>query len=108
MSDIVLQQQVENDNKIDTKIQRSTNNNVQLYKYFSYVVMIVILMYMCFYACTCFNSNKNQKFPESYINGSPRDDTQFSNSFDVEYEVKKLINMQEKILEQLQKSRRGN
>jgi hypothetical protein len=96
------------DTKLEIKPPRITDNCGNLYKYLVYAAIVITLIYLCFYANSCFKNNKNIEFPESYINGSPRDDPQVIDSFDVEFEVKKLIQMQEKFLEKLHASRGGN
>lgn len=78
------------------------------YKYLLYAIIICAIMFLLFHAFTCFQKNKCQDFQEPYINRSTRDDPQVIDSFDVEYEVKKLIKLQEKFLQKLQASRMGN
>lgn len=78
------------------------------YTYVLVVVVILLMMFLCFHAYTCFHTNQNMNFLEPYINGPPRTDTQADKPFDVDKEVKKLIQMQERFLEKLEQARRGN
>jgi uncharacterized CHY-type Zn-finger protein len=78
------------------------------YTYLLIASVVCLMIFLCYHAYSCFQCNKDINFAEPYINGSPRDDPQDDNAFDVGKEVKKLIQMQEKFLEKLENARRGN
>lgn len=93
----------------------SMDNNTTLKltgdKYKSYtcilaVIIVCIIILGCYYAYSCFCAN--QDIEESYINKQPRTDQPGDKAFDVDAEIKKLIQLQEQYLAKLQKSRLGN
>lgn len=83
-------------------------NKPKSYTYMLIIVILLLLIFLCYHAYSCFQMNQDIIFLESYKNGPPRSDPQSDNAFDVEKEVKKLIQMQERFLEKLQQARRGN
>jgi len=94
--------------KVLEPIPTNGGNESKSYTYMLVIVIILLLMFLFYHAYSCFHTNQNINFLEPYKNGSPRDDPQSDDSFDVEKEVKKLIQMQERFLEKLQRARRGN
>lgn len=96
-------------NKQDSEpIPKDGGNESNSYTYMLVIVIILLLMFLCYHAYSCFHTNQNMNFLEPYKNGSPRSDPQSDDAFDVDKEVKKLIQMQERFLEKLQQARRGN
>jgi hypothetical protein len=78
------------------------------YTYLLAIIVVILVVFLIYHAYSCFCNNQELEFSEPYINGSPRTDTPADNSFDVDDEVKKLIEMQETFLEELQNSRMEN
>ena len=75
---------------------------------FFIVVLIILVFFIICHTYYCFCENRDLECNEDYINGPPRTDPQFDEAFDVEREVKKLIQLQEEYLEKLQRYRLGN
>ena len=90
------------DNK-DTKTTKGGGNS---YTILLALIIVILVLFLMYHAYSCFCTNQNSIEP--YINESPRTDTQDDKPFDVGYEVKKLIQLQETYLEKLQRSRLGN
>lgn len=72
------------------------------------IIVVILVLFIIYHAYSCFCINQNLDFSEPYINKQPRTDPQDDNAFDVESEVKKLIQLQEQYLEKQQRSRMGN
>ena len=99
---------IENTNKTEIPSDQTKTVASSTYKLLLCVIIICVVLFIFFHATSCYHYNKNITFKESYINGSPRDDPQDDNSFDVGKEVKKLIQLQEQFLEKLERARKGN
>lgn len=76
-----------------------------LYTMMLSVCVVVIILFLIYHSYSCFCNNRESDVGESYINEQPRTDIQTDNSFDVDSEVKKLVQFQERHLEKLQRSR---
>ena len=81
---------------------------VNTYTYLLAIIVVVLVLFLVYHAYSCFYINQELDFTEPYINPQPRSDPQDDNPFDVDSEVKKLIQLQEQYLEKLQRSRLGN
>lgn len=99
---------VENNKEHVFNTIKGGNNEQKSYTHILIIVIILLLIFLFYHAYSCFQVNQDITFLESYKNGPPRSDPQSDNAFDVEKEVKKLIQMQEQFLEKLQQARRGN
>lgn len=75
------------------------------YTYLLALIVICLVIFMLYHAYSCFCENQDI---EPYINEQPRTDPQSDKAFDVDQEVKKLLQLQEQYLEQLQRTRLGN
>lgn len=90
--------------KDETKSKPANNT----YTYLLAIIVVVLVLFLLYHAYSCFYINQELDFTEPYINPQPRSDPQDDNPFDVDSEVKKLIQLQEQYLEKLQRSRLGN
>ena len=106
MSETIDPQSVEPpaDPFVDTKSKDVKTEHI-IYKYVIPILIVCIVVFVFYQAYVRFYENQHS---EPYINPQPRTDPQSDKSFDVDAEVKKLIQSQEKYLAELQKSRLGN
>lgn len=86
-------------------INTSVGDRNMSYTYLLAIIVVILVLFLVYHAYSCFCSNQDLNFSESYINGSPRTDPPDDNPFDVDDEVKKLIQLQEQYIEKLQSSR---
>ena len=75
-----------NNNEITTGGEGSS------YTFLLAVIVICLVLFLMYHAYSCFCTNQDT---EPYINKQPRTDPQDDHPFDVDDEVKKLIQMQE-------------
>jgi predicted negative regulator of RcsB-dependent stress response len=77
----------------DATITKDVHNST--YKIMLIGVVVIVLLFVVWHSYSCFTTNQLISFPETYVNEQPRTDPQSDDSFDVNDEIKKLIQLQE-------------
>ena len=93
---------------IETEAPGPPSSNTKIYTYMLAIIIVIVVVFIMYNSYSYFCINRDSDISEPYINTQPRDDPPGDNAFDVESEVKKLVQMQEEYLETLQRSRLGN